>query len=116
MGLWNHYDFTKTETVEKAMADIDAHRPLHVHGSPSYTPFTIVQNVNQRTEEQCARLAKQRRWGKKVILNRLEVLRYALGKGCQVSFEHPDLAKDDLVDLLAYAHQSIHNRTRTSRP
>ena len=75
--------------MEKAISDIDAHRPLHVHGSPPCTPWTIMQNINQRTEEQCARLAKQRRWGRKVILNVLKVLRHALAKGCQVSFEHP---------------------------
>ena len=74
MGLWNDYDFSKTKTVEKAIADIDAHRPLHVHGSPPCTPWTIMQNINQRTEEQCARLAKQRRWGRRVILNVLKVL------------------------------------------
>ena len=58
MSLWNQYDFAKKTTVEKAKADIIQFCPRHLHANPPCTPFSLLQNLNQRTEEQREKLAK----------------------------------------------------------
>ena len=57
--------------------------------SPPCTPFSLLQNGNQMTPEQRDSLRRKRAWGTKVLRNVLSVLTYAMGLGCEVSFEHP---------------------------
>ena len=89
MGLWNWYDFSRASTVPKAKAFVDEKRPRRVHISPPCTPFSIMQNLNQKDDEQVANLKKKIAWGTKVMDNMIELARYALSKGCEVSLEQP---------------------------
>ena len=85
MGLWSNYDIAKSWTVERAKTDVFRQRPRHLHASPPCTPFSLLQNANQNTEAQREKLAKQRRWGKKVIRNVIDVLTFAFRRKCAVS-------------------------------
>ena len=89
MGLWNKFDFARKVTVEKAKQYVKEHLPRRVHLSPPCTPFSILQAVNQKTPAQRANLQKKIAWGTKVINNMIEVGRYAMSLGSELSYEHP---------------------------
>ena len=46
------WDFTKSDMREKARRYVSERKPLSIIGSPPCDPFSIMQNVNQRTPEQ----------------------------------------------------------------
>ena len=89
MGLWNKFDFDRRGIVTKAKEYVEVNRPRRVHISPPCTPFSILQKMSQRNPEQKEQLRKQITWGTKVINYMIEVGIYALGLGCELSFEHP---------------------------
>ena len=60
VGLWNQYDFAKHDTVAKACAYVDKTRPRRAHASPPCTPFSVLQNGNQRTGELRANLKRKK--------------------------------------------------------
>ena len=89
MGIWNKYDFSRASTVSKAKAFIDEKRPRRVHLSPPCTPFSILQALNQKSDEQTANLKKKIAWGTKVMNNMIEVGLHALRQNCEISLEQP---------------------------
>ena len=79
--------------------------------SPPCTPWTSLQNANQRTELQRERLARQRRWSRKVMRNCIEIAVHAmqLGIGVEVGFEQPGGASSRReVPELAAMWQQFH--------
>ena len=53
------------------------------------TPFSILQNLNQRSPEQKATLQKKIAWGTNVVNHMIELSTYALKLGCELIFEQP---------------------------
>ena len=61
LSIWNGYDLTTNSGLKAVFDKIDVLRPEHVWLSPDCGPYSIMQNVNQRTPEQCEALAEKRR-------------------------------------------------------
>ena len=52
MTLEAGYDWTKASTYDKAVRDFNKYRPRMVWGSPTCGPYSSVQNMNNRSEQQ----------------------------------------------------------------
>ena len=59
LSIWNGYDLTTNSGLKAVFDKIDVLRPEHVWLSPDCGPYSIMQNVNQRTPEQCEALAEK---------------------------------------------------------
>ena len=88
MTLETGYEWTKT-TFYKVVRDFNQHRPRVVWGSPTCGPYSIVQNLNQRTEDQVRELELKSVAVKPRIEKVIHFLNYANSKGSVVVFEHP---------------------------
>ena len=51
-SLWNGCDLGTTDGIRRVISQIDRLNPRHVWMSPICSPFSVMQNVNQRTPEQ----------------------------------------------------------------
>ena len=60
-SLWNHCDIGTNAGIHQVVHAIQQHRPKHVWLSPPCGPYSVMQNVNQRTPEQRADLEEKRR-------------------------------------------------------
>ena len=69
---WNNHDLRTGEVVKLILSLIDRLRPQHVWISTECGPYSPIQNLNQRTEEQRQELEAKRR----------DVLRLCGGKLC----------------------------------
>ena len=61
LSIWNGYDLTTNSGLKSILDKIDSLKPEHVWLSPDCGPYSIMQNVNQRSPEQCEALAEKRR-------------------------------------------------------
>ena len=50
LSLWNQHDLTTNEGIRAVLDKIDLHDPEHVWLAPECGPYSVMQNVNQRTE------------------------------------------------------------------
>jgi len=77
-----------TNSGLKAVFDkIDVLRPEHVWLSPDCGPYSIMQNVNQRTPEQCEALAEKRRDALKQYTACSVIFRYCYQSGIHTTWE-----------------------------
>ena len=61
LSLWNQHDLGTNEGVRAVLDKIDLHDPEHVWLAPECGPYSVIQNVNQRTEQQKQELAEKRK-------------------------------------------------------
>ena len=87
LSLWNGCDLSTSAGVKRAIAVIDLKRPKHVWVSPICGPYSIMQNANQRTMEQCEELARKRRDALKQYVGCCIIFTYAVEKGCHATWE-----------------------------
>ena len=66
-SIWNDYDLTTTTGKDRLKELVRQMQPRHLWFSPPCTPWTQLQVTNQRTPEQCARLAASRRRGRRIL-------------------------------------------------
>ena len=60
-SLWNGCDLRKGTGVRMVLDQIDLHQPEHVWLSPECGPYSVMQNINQRTEAQRLSLEEKRK-------------------------------------------------------
>ncbi|CAK0844456.1 unnamed protein product, partial [Prorocentrum cordatum] len=89
MGLWKKYDFQKASAVARAKAPIEARRPRRVRIFPPCAPISILQALNQKSDQQITNLKMKIAWGTTVMNNMIEVGLHALRLGCELSLEQP---------------------------
>ena len=87
LSLWNGCDLSKGSGVKRAIQIIDGYRPKHVWISPVCGPYSVMQNINQRTPEQCEDLQEKRRDALKQYVDCSLIYHYAVGKGCHATWE-----------------------------
>ena len=74
LGLHNGFGLSTNEGLKKTLALVRKVKPRYVHVSPPCFPYTIMQNANQRTEEQKRRLVEKRKVGGKILKNCFKIL------------------------------------------
>ena len=60
-SLFNEYDLGTNQGIHKVIQDIDHYKPKHVWLSPVCGPFSVMQNINQRSEAQKEALSEKRK-------------------------------------------------------
>ena len=73
LGVHNGYDLSTKEGFRRAAKVLRELRPRHVHFSPPCFPWSIMQNLNQRTSEQIKALGEKQRVGRRVLENLLKL-------------------------------------------
>ena len=84
---WNQCDLGTNAGVRRVLGKIDSEHPEHVWLSPECGPYSIMQNINQRTEEQRANLAEKRREVLKQYVGCSLIFHYCVQKGIHVTWE-----------------------------
>ena len=80
----NGYDVEKGQTVVRLLDEARREKPKRTWWSLKCTPWTNIQNINQRTEEQVEALRKKRQKGRKGVKNSLEAIK-------QMVIEDPEM-------------------------
>ena len=86
-SLFNEYDLTKGSGVKRVIQDIEVLRPEHVWLSPICGPFSVMQNINQRTEQQKEDLTRKRNEALKQYVGCSIIFKYCIQLGIHVSWE-----------------------------
>lgn len=86
-SIWNGYDLTKPEGVRKIKQLISTLKPCHVWISCDCGPYSPLQRLNQRSEEQTAALEAKREYARAEYLGGIEVAKYARQHGSAIHWE-----------------------------
>ena len=84
---WNNFDLGTHDGVKLLLQKIDQLNPMHVWISTDCGPYSPIQNLNMRTEDQRAQLDEKRKEVLRQYVGASCVLHYAIQKGCHVSWE-----------------------------
>ena len=91
-SLHNLYHIDKKEIVENMISQVPTKRPTQLWGTLRCTPWTNIQNLNQKTPGQCERLRRMRFRSRKQVKNLLQIFRAAIDRdphAVDVYFEWP---------------------------
>lgn len=86
-SLWNGCDLRTGVGVRAVLDSIDVNKPEHVWLSPICGPYSVMQNVNQRTDEQRADLAAKRKEALRQYVGCAIIFRYCVQRGIHVTWE-----------------------------
>ena len=67
LSIWNGFDLATTKGFNRTLEYLRLHKPRRVWWSPPCTPFSVVQNANQRTDAQVKKLLAKRRMGLRIL-------------------------------------------------
>lgn len=84
---WNGFDLTTSDGVSKIKQLIRERRPVHIWISCDCGPYSPLQRLNQRTEEQRQKLQEKREYALQEYLGAIEVAFYGRRHGCQIHWE-----------------------------
>ena len=84
---WNGFDLETRSGVEGVINLIRRKRPLHVWMSPECGPYSPMQAINQRTEQQRQDLEQKRRRALKQYMGCSAIWQYCAQEGIHVSWE-----------------------------
>ena len=84
---WNNHDLSTGAGVKLLRRTIDELKPPHVWISPECGPYSPMQNLNARTEQQRHALEQKRRDALKQYVGASCVFQYGIQQGCHVSWE-----------------------------
>lgn len=68
-GCHNGYDLSTKSGCVKALKRLKQVRPRYVHISPPCDPWSIMQNANQRTQDQVQNLIEKQKYGRRILKN-----------------------------------------------
>ena len=88
LGIWN-CDLATRRGFEKAKQQLYATRPRHLFCSPPCDPFSALQNLNQRTEDQRLRHAVKLARGRRIWRHCMELCCIQISLGGAAHVEHP---------------------------
>eukprot|EP00435_Cladocopium_sp_Y103_P018219 s2415_g4.t1 len=86
-SIWNGYDLTKKEGVQKLKQLIATLRPCHVWISCDCGPYSPLQRLNQRSENQIAALEEKRAYARAEYKGGIEVAEFARLHGASIHWE-----------------------------
>ena len=86
-SLWNGCDLGTNSGIHRIIQHIDELNPEHVWMSPICGPYSIMQNVNQRTIAQQEDLAEKRKVALKQYVGCSIIYHYCVDKGIHVTWE-----------------------------
>ena len=84
---WNGFDLETKHGVEAVVNLIRRARPLHVWMSPECGPYSPMQSINQRTEQQKRDLEEKRRRALKQYMGCSAIWQFCVQEGIHVSWE-----------------------------
>ena len=87
LSIWNQHDLCTGSGVKSVLDKIDHHDPSHVWLAPECGPYSVMQNINQRTPEQKEELAAKRRMALKQYVGSAVIFRYCQQRGIHVTWE-----------------------------
>ena len=86
-ALWNQHDLRSSDGVKSVLTSIDRLDPKHVWLAPECGPYSVMQNINQRTEQQIENLELKRRDALKQYVGCAIIFQYCIQKGIHVTWE-----------------------------
>ena len=86
-SLYNGYDLSTNDGIHRVIREIDQEKPQHVWMSPICGPFSVMQNINQRTEQQTLDLQQKRREALKQYVGCALIFTYCARRGTHVTWE-----------------------------
>ena len=86
-SVWNGYDLTTKEGVQRLKDLISSSRPLNVWFSCDCGPYSPLQRINQRTPEQQTKLQEKRAYADKQYQGGIQVARHARLCGAEIHWE-----------------------------
>ena len=86
-SLFNGFDLSTDAGVRKVIHEIDKGNPEHVWLSPVCGPYSVMQQINQRTPEQCEALQEKRRHALKQYVGCALIYTYCIQKGIHATWE-----------------------------
>jgi len=89
MNLANGYNLTSLQDVTRAIQWIETHKPKEAWISLPCGPWSAMQNLNQRTPEQIARLNAKRKVSKRMIRLMVTIIKALISVGSKPVFEWP---------------------------
>ena len=89
IGLQNKMDLTTPAGVERASQFCEVMRPRYMWLSPICGPTSPLQNLNQRTPEQCHKLQKKRKYSKRMAKSCVRLAEEQLARGGEIGWEWP---------------------------
>ena len=87
LSLWNNHDLSTNDGVRRVLDQIDTLKPAHVWLSMECGPYSVMQNINQRTPEQKEQLEQKRREVLKQYVGGAIVYCYCIQKGIHATWE-----------------------------
>ena len=87
MSIWNHYDLGTNDGVKAILNKIELENPSHVWLSMECGPYSIMQQINQRTPEQKAKLEEKRREVLKQYVGGSIIFGFCVQKGIHITWE-----------------------------
>lgn len=87
LSIWNQYDLTTGAGVKSILDVIDSTTPEHVWLSPDCGPYSPMQNINQRSDEQVESLKEKRRYALKQYVGSAVIYHYCVQRGIHVTWE-----------------------------
>ncbi len=94
--LENGFDLEKPDCVSSALEAVQCERPSKLWAALKCTPWTSIQNLNQKTPQQVSNLRRMRLRSRKQVRHVIQIFKTALQAGPDVDiyFEWPKGAKD----------------------
>ena len=86
-ALWNQHDLRNSDGVKSVLTSIDRLEPSHVWLAPECGPYSVMQNINQRTDQQIENLELKRRDALKQYVGCAIIFQYCIQKGIHVTWE-----------------------------
>ena len=86
-SIWNGYDLTTAEGVRRLKQLIVQLRPRHVWISCYCGPYSPLQRLNQRSEEQIAKLHEKQAYAQKEYLGGITIAEFARKLGSEIHWE-----------------------------
>ena len=110
LSNWNGYDLTTKTGAHRVFHRWKATRARHLWFSPPCTVWTIMQNLNQRTEEQKDNLEARRRKARKILRNIRWIITMVLGEDptVEVHVEQPRRASSWSQRDFAFLLRTLH--------
>ena len=87
LSVWNQHDLTTNAGIHAVLDKIDLRNPEHVWVSPDCGPYSVMQNINQRTDEQKESLQAKRREALKQYVGCAVIVHYCIQRGTHVTWE-----------------------------
>lgn len=87
LSIWNQFDLSTDQGVRGVLDVVDKTRPSHVWISTECGPYSVMQNINQRTEEQKMDLELKRKEVLKQYVGAAIVFSYCAQRGIHATWE-----------------------------